>query len=167
MGSALSDTGFNPLAQAPAVSFPLSTPTLLNALLACIFALATGLDVAWLLQASAGDFRPWLCLLATLVCAAWCLWQMPMTLSGRLSWDGRDWWHESALALVPQSGSILLRMDLQSALLVQLVFASGTSRWLWLCESSDPPRWLAVRRAVHANGRQHGRTAPSSPATFS
>lgn len=148
MGSELSDSVSSPLGTAPAVVYPLSRPVFLHAMLLLVLCLAMGVDLAWAALASAGDWRPWVGLLATAAIAAGCWWKGPLTEAGRLSWDGADWRWESVDA--PIGGTIHVRLDAQSGLLVRFVTAAGASRWLWLARAADPSQWLALRRAVFA-----------------
>ena len=161
----MSDSGFNPLAQAPAVTYPLSRATLLTGLLVVVLCLSLCVDLAWLVMDSAGGWRPWVGLLATVATAGLCWWQGPFTRSGRLSWDGVDWCWEGGV--VPQRGSIHLTLDTQSGLLIRFGVDTGVSRWFWLAQASEPGQWLAVRRAIHAHVHRNGvaaapaRAAPS------
>lgn len=154
MGSELSDSTSNPLAQAPAVTYLLSGPLFLHGLLLTVLCLALCVDLAWIIMASAGDWRPWAGLSATAGIAGWCWWQCPLTQSGRLSWDGAHWWWDAVDA--PQPGAIHVRLDTQSGLLVRFVTDTGACRWLWLAQTTDPGRWLALRRAVYADVRRRG-----------
>ena len=159
MGSELSDSAANALGQAPAVTYPLSVPVFLRGLLLLALGLAVCVDLAWITMASPGDWRPWGGLLATAGVAGWCWWQSPLTQSGRLSWDGATWWWDAVDA--PQSGTIDMRLDTQSGLLIRFVTDAGACRWLWLAHTADPGRWLALRRAVHTAARRGGvDTAP-------
>lgn len=165
MGFELPDTGFNPQAHAPAVTYPLSRPRLLLGLLVLVLCLALCVDLAWLALGSVADWRPWVGLLATAGVAAWCVWQAPLTVSGSLCWDGHDWWWENAAG--PQHGSIQARLDTQSGLLVRMALDAGASHWLWLSQASEPGRWLALRRAIHAPGRTQVIATSSAPAPHS
>lgn len=165
MDSELSDSVSSPLGSAPAVVYPLSSPVLLHAVLLLVLCLAMCVDLAWVALASAGDWRPWIGLLATAGIAAWCWWKGPLTEAGRLSWDGADWRWESVHA--PISGAVHVRLDTQSALLVRFVTETADSRWLWLARATDPAHWLALRRAVHAGANRRSLDRVSVPAVRS
>lgn len=156
MGSELSDCAPNSLGQAPAVTYPLSPPVFLHAMLLLALCLAVFVDIAWIAAASPGQWRGWVGLLATAGVAGWCWQQRPMTQSGRLSWDGSHWSWEDVDSL--QSGTIDKRLDIPSGMLLRFGTDSGVSRWLWLDHASDPGRWLALCRAVHAAARHSGAT---------
>ncbi len=159
MDSELSDSGSRALAQAPAVTYPLSRPTFLVGVLVMLLSLALCVDLAWLAMASTGDWRPWVGLLATAGVGGFCWWQGPLTRFGRLSWDGGDWWWEEDAG--PHRGAIHRRLDTQSGLLIRFVADSGASHWFWLSQASEPGRWLAMRRAIYADA--HRRADATSP----
>ena len=162
MDSELSDSGPNPLAQAPAVIYPLSSPIALYGVLTLLLCLALSVDLAWLALARPGDWRPWAGVSATVLAAGCAWWKRPLTQAGRLAWDGVAWWWERDVA--PLRGSIDLRLDTQSGLLIRFVADTGACRWFWLAQSSEPGLWLALRRAVHANGYRRGAVTPPQQA---
>lgn len=162
MGPELPGSGAH--AHAPAVSYPLSRPVFLHAVLVAVLVAAGCIDLGWLARAPAGDWRPWVGLAATAAVAL--CWHVggALTASGHLCWDGQSWRWETATEA--QDGLVRLQFDGQSRLLVLFVAASGARRWLWLSRSSDPARWLALRRAIHGQaqpgeGAAGARVAPS------
>lgn len=168
MGAELSDSAPNPLGQAPAVAYPLSAPLFLLGMLLLALCLAVCVDLAWITLASPGDWRPWVGLLTTAGIAGWCWLQSPLTLQGRLSWDGANWWWDAVEAVnAPQRGTIDMRLDTQSGLLIRFAPDTGDCHWLWLGQAADPGRWLALRRAVYADARRRGVDSPPVRATHS
>jgi hypothetical protein len=142
------------------VEYPLVPSRLLRQLLVLLWGLVLAVDAYWLAVAPPGDWRPWVGVLLS-VLAGGLAWRAgPLVQPGVLSWDGTVWWWERDS--VPATGHIVVRLDLQSALLLRFVPDSGIRHWLWLEQSSRPGHWLALRRAAHAaSGR---RDTPASVA---
>lgn len=162
MGSDLPDSACNPLVQAPAVRYPLSSPIFLHRVGVLVICLALCVDLAWLAMATAGDWRPWAGLLVTAAAAGYGRWHRPLTQSGHLAWDGVAWWWEGSAG--PHPGAVHLRLDIQSGLLVRFVVDSGASRWLWLAQSSEPGHWFALRRAIVAEPQRRSVASASTQA---
>ncbi|KQP35823.1 hypothetical protein ASF44_21205 [Pseudorhodoferax sp. Leaf274] len=101
------------------------------------------------------------------VAASWVLAAAAVVLqwrgvrAGQLRWDGQAWWWlpDDAAQADEYAVSIVLHLDLQSAVLVRMVGAPGRVRWRWLECAAAPARWSDVRRALH----QRGVPAPSVP----
>lgn len=148
MATALSDSGVNPLVLPPAVSYPLAAPRGLRRLLILVWLLVLAVDGYWLLVAPTGDWRPWTGLLVSVVAGGWAWRAGPLVQSGMLVWDGASWWWEQTRGSAP--GRIVVRLDVQSGLLLRFVADSGPSRWFWLNRHGSPGHWLALRRATHA-----------------
>lgn len=152
------------MVQAPTVDYPLGRGTFLFGLLWATWFALIAIDLGWLLSANAGDWRPWCGIVVTNVCALVALWQRPLTCSGTLTWDSSAWWWNCQGRRL--SGRVVVRLDIQFALLVRFVSDGGSGHWLWLERKTLPARWLALRRAVQAAGVVHadGPTAAAGPA---
>ncbi len=160
MATALPDSGLHHAVLAPAVRYPLARPRGLHKLLLLCWGLAIAVDGYWLAVAPAGDWRPWLGLLAAVVAGALAWRAGPMAQAGVLVWDGALWWWERAPASV--AGRVAVRLDVQSGLLLRFVADSGAACWFWLDRRSHPAHWLALRRAAYAAPAHDA--ASSSPA---
>lgn len=152
------------MVQAPTVDYPLGHATFLLRLLWAVWLALFAIDLGWLLSANAGDWRPWCGIAVTSACALVALWQRPLTRSGMLTWDTNAWWWECQGHRLP--GRVVVRLDIQSALLVRFVSGNGRNHWFWLERKTLPARWLALRRAVQAAGAMHAdaSTAAARPA---
>lgn len=144
----------------------------LGAVLAGLLLAGTGVLAVWVVW---GVRSPWV---AGTVAA--CLWLVAGALTlhfwlrqfvGVLRWDGQGWSLEGggphgstefrALSCPPQ-----VILDLQTHLWV-CVFPLGQRRtWLWLERSSQPERWMDMRRAVYSRAKpgtdNADETAPAS-----
>ena len=109
---------------------------------------------------SAVDARLWLAmLLGAVLWLAWALrgwWRSPV---GRLHWDAQAtnlpslvvgaWFWQGGAALEPQPVQRLeAALDLQRLMLLRLHAAQPVPRWVWVEQTSDPARWLDLRRAL-------------------
>lgn len=147
MATALSDSAVNPLVLAPAVQYPLAPPRLLHRLTMLVWVLVFAVDGYWLAVAPAGDWRPLTGVLVS-VLAAGLAWRAgPLVQSGVLIWDGAFWWWEHFSRTV--AGRIVVRLDVQSGLLLRFHADYGPSQWFWLDRHSNPGQWLALRRAAY------------------
>ena len=81
-------------------------------------------------------------------------WRQPR---GVLQFDGQAWTlgptaksfsGPLALSLPPE-----VLLDLQAHLWVRIVPSGHSSQWLWLERSSQPERWMDLRRAVYSRAR--------------
>ena len=148
MASALSDSGVNPLILPPAVEYPLARARGLRRLLAAIWLWIIAVDAYWLGVAPAGDWRPWAALIVSLSAGGLAWRSRPLTQAGVLAWDGARWWWERPSS--PMAGRVAVRLDTQSGLLLRFIADTGAAYWFWLDRDADPARWLALRRAAHA-----------------
>ena len=148
MATTLSDSGINPLALPPAVAYPLAAPQGLRRLSVLVWSLVVVVDGYWLAVAPTGDWRPWLGLLVSVGVGGLAWRAGPLVQSGRLVWDGAFWcWEQSSGSV---GGRVVVRLDVQSGLLLWFIAESGPNRWFWLSRHSSPANWLALRRAAHA-----------------
>jgi hypothetical protein len=114
----------------------------------------------WAWRGSSIDPRVWLAVLAgALLWLAWALrlwWNMP---TGQLRWDAQApgvqglevgaWFWIGGVSTVPQPvAGLAPSLDLQRLILLRLRAAPGAPRWVWVQRSSDPARWLDLRRAL-------------------
>lgn len=78
-------------------------------------------------------------------------------LCGALCWDGQDWSVEDARH--PAGGPVVLAsspevlLDVQSHLWLRLVFRQRRPCWMWVQRSSQPERWMDLRRAVYSRAK--------------
>lgn len=142
--------------RAPAVQYPLGRSRLLGVVLGTLLVAGAGLLVAWILQgvqplsqgraAVAGA-----CVWIAAVAGALHFWRRQF--SGKLCWDGQTWVLEGdplGSTVWVLDGPPMVQLDLQTHLWV-CAFPSGRCRiWLWLERSSQPQRWMDLRRAVYS-----------------
>lgn len=108
--------------------------------------------VTWLFQSSGAGWSArlmvgWLPFMVGVL-----LWDWRSSPTGILQWDGRSWlWTAAGDHPVSQ---VSVQLDLQDVLLLTCEMATGRRLWLWVQHSAQPARWLALRRALMAHGRQ-------------
>ena len=93
-----------------------------------------------------------LILLSAFVLSMVCAWaglrRMPR---GSLRWDGGQWhWAGTRSQTVL---SLSCALDWQACMLLHIKCADGQKHWLWLQGNALDRRWLAMRRALVADGR--------------
>jgi len=141
----------------PAVQYPLQRSAVLGALL-----------VFWLLG-SAMVLAAWVVLGARSAWAAgWVaagLWLLALSgalhfwlgqFSGLIHWDGQAWALETSRPGAiswPLSGPPEVLLDMQTQLWLCVRPMERRRIWLWLERSSQPERWLDLRRAVYSRAR--------------
>jgi len=76
-------------------------------------------------------------------------------LSGTIRWDGQSWAVAdlSGGAVTALSGPPEILLDMQSHLWVIVSPAGRRRLWLWLERSSQPERWMDLRRAVYSRAK--------------
>lgn len=133
---------------APSVSFPVGRSRLARRLLWGLWALGAVALAAWCIQFSGAPWRTAL-MGVVLAAAAHAAWVASRLGEGaRLRWDGSHWSCDGAVRL--GDAGVTVHLDLQSLVLVRLREPGGLAMWLWLERSSDPARWLDLRRALYA-----------------
>lgn len=136
--------------QAPSVEYPLGDAGPLRRIVWYAWVLVALTSLGWLSMADLHGWRVWLGLALTLLGGALAFRWRPCTSAGTLYWDGGGWSMRDVAREV--GGRVTVQLDLQSALLVHWMPASGAGIWCWLDSTADPLRWLALRRALHAPG---------------
>jgi hypothetical protein len=142
----------------PAVLYPLRRSRVLGLLLLALMLVSAGGLCGWVFQ-SGGAVDRWP------VVVAGCLWCLAAfsafhcwldQFSGSIRWDGQAWMLESSnsgAAGMPLSVPPEVLLDVQSHLWLH-VFPMGRGHiWLWLEHSTQPERWLDLRRAVYSRAR--------------
>lgn len=143
---------------APSVMYPVGRCALAGRLLLVLGSAVAAAFWGW--HGSGVDTRLWLAMLAgAMLWWVWALrtwWRAP---TGQLHWDalaaglpgteaGAWFWLDSAgLAPQPVLG-MEQALDLQRVVLLRLRSAGTAPRWLWVQQTSDPVRWLDLRRAL-------------------
>ena len=131
---------------------------MLGALLLAFLFIAAGVVAAWVgfgardaVLSAAVALGLWLLAAAG---AAHFWWGQPR---GVLQFDGQAWTLGQtaksfsgplALSVPPE-----VLLDLQAHLWVRIVPSGHSSQWLWLERSSQPERWMDLRRAVYSRAR--------------
>lgn len=136
---------------APAVSFTAGRSATQGRWLAAALGLGLAVGFTWLRQSDAPGWPQGLYLLLYLLTAALALRQWYRTSSGRLQWDGQDWYWSAWPAA---AGHLQVRLDGQSWLLVSLQGEARRTLWLWLERRTDAAAWPALRRAAFAPTRR-------------
>ena len=127
----------------------------------CLLVLAAIVAASiWGWRGSGVDLRVWLATLAGAVLwLIWALrawWRAPL---GQLHWDAQAPGVRSAEAGVwfwVVGGSLAQQplhrlepaLDLQRLMLLRLHASPSVPRWVWVQQTSDPARWLDLRRAL-------------------
>lgn len=144
--------------RAPSVQYPLRRSRVLGALLLALLFIGAGVVAAWVgfgardaVLSAAVALGLWLLAAAG---AAHFWWGQPR---GVLQFDGQAWTLGQtaksfsgplALSVAPE-----VLLDLQAHLWVRIVPIGHSSQWLWLERSSQPERWMDLRRAVYSRAR--------------
>ena len=144
--------------RAPSVQYPLWRSRVLGALLLALLFAGAGVAVAWVSSGArdavvsvAAALGLWL-LAAAGAAHFWC--SQPC---GVLQFDGQAWTLGQtaksfsgplALSVPPE-----VLLDLQAHLWLRVVPIGHSCQWLWLERSSQPERWMDLRRAVYSRAR--------------
>jgi len=143
----------------PPVLYPLRRSRALGGLLVVTSLLGAGVLAGWM-GSSGGPVRGWptaIALCAWLLAAGGALHFWWHQLSGTIRWDGQFWAVAglkqpdgafSALFVPPE-----VLLDVQSHLWVLVSPAGHRRLWLWLERSSQPERWMDLRRAVYSRAK--------------
>ncbi len=144
--------------RAPSVQYPLRRSRVLGALLLALLFIGAGVVAAWVgfgardaVLSAAVALGLWLSVAAG---AAHFWWSQPR---GVLQFDGQIWALDQMAKSFkgPQTLSVPpeVLLDLQAHLWVRVVPTGHSSQWLWLERSSQPERWMDLRRAVYSRAR--------------
>lgn len=143
--------------QPPPVSYPLGRSAAFAVVLVSLLVLGFCALAAWSLQgagtASPPKFVAWIFWCLAGVGALQC-WRGQFC--GALHWDGLHW---HLLDLDPKgvpwalSAPPEVLLDMQTHLWVSVLPAGRSRIWLWLERSSQPERWMDLRRAVYSRAR--------------
>ncbi len=144
--------------RARSVQYPLRRSRILGVLLLTLLFAGAGVVAAWVSYGARDVF-----LSATVALGLWLSaaagavhfwWSQPR---GVLQFDGQAWTlgptaksfsGPLALSVPPE-----VLLDLQAHLWVRIVPSGHSSQWLWLERSSQPERWMDLRRAVYSRAR--------------
>lgn len=81
----------------------------------------------------------------TWLCSAFFAWQFIHRLTkGKIDFDGVHWY------LGERIGTLAVRFDGQSCMLVRFVDDLKNVDWFWLESDSEPNHWHELRRAVYS-----------------
>ena len=144
--------------RAPSVQYPLRRSRVLGALLLALLFTGAGVVAAWMssgardaVVSAAVALGLWLSAAA----GAAHFWRSQPR--GVLQFNGQTWTlGQTAKSF---SGPLALStppevlLDLQAHLWVRVVPMGHASQWLWLQRSSQPERWMDLRRAVYSRAR--------------
>jgi toxin CptA len=133
---------------APAVSFPVGPSRAARLLLSMLW-LAGALGAVCFVGDL--DVRAFL-LLGSVLLAGGLAWRFGGHRQvGLLRFDGQYWsWSWSGQGALQVAARVQVGLDLQVLMLLRLVEAGRSQRWLWLERRTDPSRWTALRRAVYS-----------------
>lgn len=149
---------------APPVSYPVGRSVWEACALSLLWCLAALLAVVGVAQGADPWTQPaaWAALGALVLLlaagAAGLAWHLRRRPEGELRWQEGGWhWlpanvHGTLGEPMPVD-RIERACDFQRRLLLRLHGGAGLPRWLWLEQSVDPVRWLALRHAVWAQAR--------------
>lgn len=156
---------------APPVTYPLGRSHFQGFAVLGLWLAGVGVLALWWRAAPAADWRLWSALavvLAAGVAAGWAWLHSPV---GQLHWDGQDWrWESQGYRSGTPVRDLAVALDLQRIMLLRLENQDHATLWLWAGRSTQPERWLDLRRAVHARHRLSPGLMPwdaSAPAVMS
>jgi hypothetical protein len=139
---------------APAVSYATGGAGYLRWLLAGIVLLgAASLGLFGYFTGSASKLLTWQWVLLAGVwlfstAAAWrFLRHLPQ---GELDFDGENWYFENKVDQIDQVGTVSVRFDGQSGMLLRFENEFNRVHWLWLEERFSSNHWHDLRRAVYS-----------------
>lgn len=139
---------------APAVTYELASSKLHLAVFSGLTLLA---GTSWAIWIRLSEQWVWTHLWSALVLAllwAWAFWAWARQPDQSLGWDGQNWSLNRGARMIPVVPSVVI--DLQGHMLLHLSWqqpARGQS-WAWPSAANQPERWLALRRALVASGKQ-------------
>ena len=156
---------------APSVKYPFGRSRVLGSFIFAVGLLGAGAVATWaFLGTRAGSLWP-----VAIACGLWLasiagalhFWHgQPV---GIVHWNGQSWevalpdgpHRERSWALSAGPGVFL---DMQTHLWVHVSPAGRQGLWLWLSRSSQPERWLDLRRAVYSRAKPGGGPDAIAPA---
>ncbi|MBT9514001.1 MAG: hypothetical protein IV104_16805 [Acidovorax sp.] len=141
----------------PAVQYPLRRSLALGAVLVGLLLAGAGVLAAWVLGGVRSPLVVGTAAAGLWLTAAACalhFWLRQFV--GVLRWDGQAWTQEGgpegkifwALSRPPE-----VILDLQTHLWVRAFPLGHRGIWLWLERSSQPERWMDMRRAVYSRAK--------------
>jgi hypothetical protein len=146
---------------APPVTYPLGRSHFQGLALLGLWLAGVGVLTLWWRVAPVADWRLWTALavvLAAGVAAGWAWLHSPV---GQLCWDGQDWrWESQGYQAGTPVRDLVVALDLQRTLLLRLENQDHATLWLWAGRSTQPERWLDLRRAVHSQHRPSADPVP-------
>ncbi len=146
---------------APSVTFPVGRSRFQALLTLGVVLLGAGVCAFWSYSTGRFEWPQVLALGSWLLTSGIAFWGWNRTHTGLLRWDGQHWSFESAAGVL--QGQVLLRLDLQSWMVLEFRVASARSSWLWLERGMQTQRWEGLRRAVCARaGAASGQAADLS-----
>lgn len=143
---------------APSVMYPVGRCAFHGQLLLVLASVVAASLWAW--RDSGVDPGLWLVtLVGALLWLVWALlawWRAP---TGQLHWDalapglqgidaGAWFWHDCAAPAPQFVFGVEKALDLQRVVLLRLRSAGLAPRWVWVQQTSDPARWLDLRRSL-------------------
>ncbi|MDI1268435.1 MAG: hypothetical protein PSV40_04950 [Polaromonas sp.] len=139
---------------APPVTYPLGRSHFQGVAVLGLWLAGAGVLALWWRAAPAADWRLWTALAAVLaagVAAGWAWLHSPV---GQLRWDGKDWrWESQGYQSGTPVRDLTVALDLQRTMLLRLENQDHATLWLWAGHSTQPERWLDLRRAVYSQHR--------------
>ena len=146
---------------APPVQYPFRRSGLLGCILLAAAVLGAGVIAGWIVQGASRLSTLWpaalaIGLWAVAAVSAFLFWRAQPC--GIVRWDGMVWAVTGLPGLADGeardlSGPPGVFMDVQSHLWVHVLPAGRRGLWLWLERSSQPERWMDLRRAVYSRAK--------------
>jgi len=145
----------------PAASWPVGAASAARALVLALLLLGCAMAALFCLLQPWGP-APLVLLLSLVLSAAWAWWGLSQPPRGQLRWDGRCWHWRSGEGeqAVRHVGWVL---DWQRLLLLRIALGGQRPLWLWLQSPQMDGPWLALRRALVAQGPGAEKPADSLP----
>lgn len=146
---------------APPVTYPLGRSHFQGFAVLGFWLAGGGVLALWWRAAPAADWRLWTALAVVLAAgvAAGLAWAHSPV--GQLRWDGQDWrWESRGYQSGTPVRDLAVALDLQRTMLLRLENQDHATLWLWAGRSSQPERWLDLRRAVYSQHRASADLVP-------
>jgi len=134
---------------APSVNFPVGRSRLARRLAAAFWGLGAAMLCAWCVQFDGAPWRTALLAAALLLAAGAAIRAVRLGEGVQLQWNGQHWSCDGTLRL--DGAAAAIHLDLQSLMLVRMHEPGRRPAWIWVERVSCPPRWLDLRRALHAS----------------
>lgn len=139
---------------APPVTYPLGRSHFHGLAVLGLWLAGVGVLALWWRAAPVADWRLWTALAVVMAAGGAAAWAWLHSPVGQLCWDGQAWrWESRGYQSGTPVRALAAALDFQRIMLLRLENQDHATLWLWAGRSSQPERWLDLRRAVYAQHR--------------